>query len=265
VLDNVWKELWLPASDLFTKPGAYDNVRFPVGKMDRPFTAITMVTTADGAIKPPSSEYPWIGGREDQRTYRRLRIHFDAVLRGARTVEINLDRNMMNPEILAARRDHGFNKPPLVCIVSNSGVVDPRGVIFQSRQYPFPPVLVVPSNVDISSDLERVAEVIRIGNDKIDLASVYSFLGTERGVKRILCEGGPTLNHAVIGEGLADEYLLTIAPQMFGEARPRTAVEGAAPYDAHNFPELCFLQSCVMGDHIFLRYRFRSSPFGGMR
>ena len=71
----------MPRSDLFIKPGAYDKVCFPLGGADRPFTAITMVTTADGAIMPPSSEYPWIGGREDQRTYRRLRIHFDAVLK----------------------------------------------------------------------------------------------------------------------------------------------------------------------------------------
>ena len=252
-------------NDFFTGPGAYDNVAFPAGEGDRPFAAITMVMTADGAITPPGSGYPRVGGQEDQRTYRRLRIHFDAVLRGARTIAINLDRNMMNPLILAARRERGLDGPPLVGMVTNSGRVDPKGAIFRSKQYPYRPLVFAPNAADITSELADVAEVVRLGDETVDLASVYRFLGRECGVRRIICEGGPTLNHAVIGQGLADDYLLTVSPQIYGEARPRTAVEGVAPYEIADLPEMSLTESRVVGDQVFLRYRFATSPFEGER
>ena len=249
--------------DYFTGPGAYDDVEFPTGGGDRPFAAITMVVTVDGAISPPSSSYPRVGGLEDQRTYRRLRIHFDAVLRGAKTVGINLNRNLMNPPIVAARRDLGREAPPLVGMVTNSGRIDPGGAIFKRGEYPFRPLVFAPKAAEIAPELAEVGEVVRLGDEIVDLASVYAYLGNERGVRRILCEGGPTLNHAVIGEGLADEFLLSVSPRIYGEARPRTAVEGGAPYRLNDLPEMSLIASRVIGDHAFLRYRFLGSPFGG--
>ena len=253
----------MAGNDFFTGPGAYDEAEFPAGGGDRPFAAITMVMTADGAVSPPASTYPRVGGREDQQTYRRLRIHFDAVLRGAKTVGINLDRNLMNPLIVTARREHGRDGPPLMGIVTNSGRVDPNGAIFKSTDYPHRVLVFAPRAADIAPDLANVAEVVRVGGEIVDLAAVYSYLGNERAVRRIVCEGGPTLNHALIGHGLADEYLLTVSPRIYGQARPRTAVEGAAPYPIDGLPEMTLIDSRVIGDHAFLRYRFLASPFGG--
>ena len=253
----------MAGNNFFIGPGAYDEVEFPTGGGDRPFAAITMVTTADGAVSPPASNYPRVGGLEDQQTYRRLRIHFDAVLRGARTVGINLDRNLMNPLIVTARREHGRDGPPLMGIVTNSGHVDPNGAIFKSTEYPHRVLVFAPEAADIAPELADVAEVVRVGGESVDLASVYSYLGNERAVRRIVCEGGPTLNHALIGHGLADEYLLTVSPRIYGQVRPRTAVEGAAPYPIDDLPEMTLVASRVIGDHAFLRYRFLASPFGG--
>ncbi len=253
----------MAGNNFFTGPGVYDEVEFPAGGDDRPFAAITMVMTADGSISPPASTYPRVGGLQDQRTYRRLRIHFDAVLRGAKTVGINLDRNLMNPVIVAARRDRGRDVPPLVGIVTNSGRVDPNGAIFKSSKYPFRVLVFAPRAAQIAPDLANVAEIVRVGSEIVDLGSVYRYLGNERKVRRIVCEGGPTLNHALIGQGLADELLLSVSPRIYGEARPRTAVEGAAPFPITDLPEMSLIGSRVIGDHAFLRYRFLASPFGG--
>ena len=251
----------MTAGDFFAGPGAYDEVEFPEGDGGRPFVAITMVMTVDGAITPPTSSYPRVGGREDQQTYRRLRIHFDAVLRGAKTVGINLDRNLMNPLILAERRRRGREGPPLMAIVTNSGQVDPRGPLFGYSEYPVRPLVFTSEAATLPAGLEEAAEVVRLGKAEVDLAAVYAHLGNERGVRRIVCEGGPTLNHAVIGQGLADDYLLTVSPRMYGESRPRTPVEGREAYRADRLPDLRLLESRTMGGHVFLRYRLAGSPF----
>ena len=43
-----------------------------------------------------------------------------------------------------------------------------------------------------------------------------------RGVERLLCEGGPTLNRALLAAGLLDELFLTLSPVVTGdETQPR--------------------------------------------
>ena len=62
--------------------GVYDDLKLPSGTW-RPYTAIQMVMTVDGAITGPTADYWPISLEADQRTFRRFRIHFDAVLHGA--------------------------------------------------------------------------------------------------------------------------------------------------------------------------------------
>jgi riboflavin biosynthesis pyrimidine reductase len=48
----------------------------------------------------------------------------------------------------------------------------------------------------------------------------------DHGARRILCEGGPTLNAALFEAGLVDELFVTIAPKLVGGASPLTLVQG---------------------------------------
>ena len=116
--------------DLFKEPGLYDSIRLPEASPERPYVAINMVMTADGAISPPDHSYRHISGPEDQRTYRRMRIHFDAIMRGTKTLDIDLDRNLMNAHIVNARAQIGLPNPPFVVILPNTGNVDPNSLIF---------------------------------------------------------------------------------------------------------------------------------------
>ena len=47
-----------------------------------------------------------------------------------------------------------------------------------------------------------------------------------RGVRRVLCEGGPTLNAALFAAQLIDEIFLTVAPKLSGGEDPLTIVKG---------------------------------------
>ncbi len=60
-----------------------------------------------------------------------------------------------------------------------------------------------------------------------DLEAVLAGLFA-RGIRRVLVEGGPTLASAVVAAGLADEYLVYLAPKLIGGPRSRSATSGSA-------------------------------------
>ena len=243
--------------------GLYDELRLPEGLEGRPYTAINMVMTADGAVAGPGPGYWPLGGEADQRAYRRLRIHFDAIIRGARTLDMDLDKNLIDPDFLAARGARGRPEPPLIATVTNSGSLDSSSRVFRARRYPYRPLVFTCMRAAVTKSLEEAAEVVRLGESSVDLPAVFGYLADQRGVSRLLCEGGPTLNYAVVAAGLADDFFLTIAPKLIGESRPRTAVEGRPPFPADALPMLRLLSHQAVGSETFLRYRFRSSPFEG--
>ena len=72
-----------------------------------------------------------------------------------------------------------------------------------------------------------------------------------RGVEQLLCEGGPTLNGALLAAGLLDELFLTLAPLVTGdETAPGILAGGALPE-----PARLALRSVATADgELYLRY-----------
>ena len=56
--------------------------------------------------------------------------------------------------------------------------------------------------------------------DGVDLDRALAWLLEERGIRSVLCEGGPTLHGRLREGGLADELFLTIAPKLAGRRGP---------------------------------------------
>ncbi len=61
------------------------------------------------------------------------------------------------------------------------------------------------------------AEMLVCGGDDVDLPAAREVLG-ERGLVRLLCEGGPTLLGDVVRAGLLTEMCATVAPLLAGAA-----------------------------------------------
>jgi 5-amino-6-(5-phosphoribosylamino)uracil reductase len=62
----------------------------------------------------------------------------------------------------------------------------------------------------------------------VDLDAALTWLLRERGIRSVLCEGGPTLHGRLREAGLVDELFLTISPKVAGGEAPRV-LEGALP------------------------------------
>jgi riboflavin biosynthesis pyrimidine reductase len=76
-----------------------------------------------------------------------------------------------------------------------------------------------------------------------------------RGVRSLLCEGGPTLNSALLEAGVVDELFLTLSPMLSGEPGAPRIVEG----DGLPGPARLTLEWALRHEQeLYLRYSVRT-------
>jgi len=71
------------------------------------------------------------------------------------------------------------------------------------------------NNIEI---LRKYAEVVIVENDRNNRINLKKLLAIlyEKGIKKILLEGGGTLNRSMLEEGLVDEIFIAVAPVIVG-------------------------------------------------
>ena len=87
----------------------------------------------------------------------------------------------------------------------------------------------------------------------VDLRRALAWLREERGIRSVLCEGGPTLHGRLREDDLADELFLTSPRRSPGGEGPRI-LEGALP----DVDELELAWLLEREGELFTRYRRRS-------
>src|SRR5277367_1676116 len=95
-----------------------------------PFVFLNAAMTADGKLAPASRKFEPFGGPRDFAHLLELRATADAVMAGARTVD--LDKVNMGPgpvKYRKARLRRGLAEYNLRVIVSGSGTLDPKAEI----------------------------------------------------------------------------------------------------------------------------------------
>lgn len=185
--------------------------------------------TADGKIAPASRHFKPFAGRRDQEHLLELRAMADAVMAGARTVD--LGKVKLGPggaRFRRRRRRRGLNESNLRIIVSGAGTVDPKAEIFKHR---FSPIVILTTSRIGKARLARLralADEVKIcGARQIDFLSACRWLRKKWKVKRLLCEGGGELNGALFQAGLVDEIHLTLCPILLGGRDAPTLADGA--------------------------------------
>lgn len=159
----------------------YDGLTFPSPPPDRPFVYVNMVATVDGKSTLARGAHPRpIGSEVDRTLMVRLRIHADAVLRGAGTVRRNPYYPAVRSDGEERRRARGAPAQPLACVVSGSGAIDPDLAFF--RRAPRRPVIFVGPQAEPGAlaALEAVADVHRAPRtDRVPMADRAPSAGSE--------------------------------------------------------------------------------------
>src|SRR5579862_2268917 len=183
-----------------------------------PFVFVNFAVTADGKITTANRRVEAFSSRRDREHMFELRVGADAVMAGARTVNLNPVTMGPGGKMYREKRTRrGRSEYNLRVVVSGSGTVNPNAELFKKT---FSPIIILTTKRAGAKRLEALrkrAQAVHVcGETEIDFERALRWLKEKWKVKRLLCEGGGELNDALFRAGLVDELHLTICPIIFG-------------------------------------------------
>jgi riboflavin-specific deaminase-like protein len=222
----------------------------------RLFVYATFAMTADGKVTTKKFGPVDFTSREDKLHLFRQRARADAVLIGHTSLERDNVRLGLPAELQELRIKRGQSRCPLRVIVSNKGKIDDQLKIFQSDASPI--VIFSTKRMPWKNQeaLQGKATLHLTKNEHVDLAAMLETLRGTYKVRRLACEGGPTLFRALLEQDLVDQLNLTIAPYVFGGAGAPTLTglsKSFLPASVH----CSLIEMRTIGDECFLTYRIK--------
>ena len=215
----------------------------------RPFLYLNMVASVDGRAVF-EGRTAGLGSEADTLLLTELRALADAVLIGTGTIRVEgYGRLVRNPDRVARREAAGLATTPTAVLISRSFDIPWRAGLFEAADQP---VIVYTSAEAVPPQIEAPLEVVRL-EDPTPQAAMADL--RSRGVRSLLCEGGPTLNSALLEAGVVDALFLTLSPMLTGEPDALRIVEG------RGLPEparLALDWALRHEDELYLRYSVRT-------
>ncbi len=230
-----------------------------------PFVYLNAASTADGKLAPANRHFIPFGSKRDQEHLLELRTSADAVMSGARTVDMSPVK--LGPGGAKYRRQRlkrGLTEYNLRIIVSGAGTIDPDAEIFKHR---FSPIIILTTGRAPQSrlnQLRKLADEVKIcGDRELDFAFALRWLREKWNVKRLLCEGGGEINAALFEAGLVNEVHVTLCPFIFGGRTAPTLADGTGFSKLADAARLEMKSQKRIGDELFLVYRVQDRKWSG--
>lgn len=229
--------------------------------MNRPFVFINVAMTADGKIDTFQRKGASISSVRDRERVDRLRAEADAVMVGGRTLLEEDPKLTVKSEALRDERVRkGLSPNPIKVGVVGEAVLRPNSdflstgpaniVIFTTRRTSKHHVSFLESlGVDIYQD----------GSEKVNLPKALETL-KQIGVKRLMVEGGATLNFELLRLGLVDEVNIYMAPMIFGGAGAPTLAAGSGLERGDAIPLKLISADAWDDGGVLLKYILENSP-----
>ena len=183
-----------------------------------PYIVLKWAMSLDGKIACHTGESKWISCEESRAEVQALRNRYIGIMTGINTV-------LADDPYLTCRIDGGRSPYRIIC---DSGLKIPLDAKVIGTDKKCIVATVSGDNDKIAKLEEKGVKVIVTpeSNGKVDLNFLMQKLGAS-GINGILCEGGGTLNFALLESGLADKAIVYTAPMIIGGRDAKTPVEGA--------------------------------------
>ncbi|MHC1579590.1 MAG: 2,5-diamino-6-(ribosylamino)-4(3H)-pyrimidinone 5'-phosphate reductase [Candidatus Alkanophagales archaeon] len=195
--------------------------------MGRPFVFINAAMSADGKISTVERRQVRISGVRDFERVDALRASSDAVLVGIGTVLADDPSLTVKSERLRAERKRaGRDENPLRVVVDSRARTPPNAEVLSKGAGRRLVAVSKRAPAERVEALRRKADVVVCGDDRVDLRELLGVLYDDYGVRRLMVEGGATLNWALLSQGLVDELYVFVAPMIIGGAGAPTLVDG---------------------------------------
>ncbi|MCH0561267.1 dihydrofolate reductase family protein [Streptomyces sp. MUM 16J] len=184
--------------------------------MSLPYVLLSAAVSLDGYVDDAAPERLLLSSPADFDRVDEVRASVDAILIGAGTIRADNPRLLVNSaERRAARVASGKPEYPLKVTVTGSGDLDPRANFWHTGGDRL--VYTTDQGAERASRLlGSTAEVVPLGAE-LHWRELLEHLHDERGVQRLMVEGGGRVHTQLLQQGLADELQLVLAPLFVGD------------------------------------------------
>lgn len=222
----------------------------------RPQVWLNFASTIDGKISTAAREKVRFTSRSDRRHMEEIRAACDAVLIGAGTLRAeDPPLHVRAPDLRERRRREGRDPSPINVVLSCSLELPVGGRFFGAPGVRRIIATVEEAPEDKARRLAEVAEILRVGHGRVAVSELLKKLA-ERGVARLLVEGGGETNALFLEEDCVDEIHVTLAPVVIGGRDAPSPVEGSG-FANGRFPAFELAGCRVESNEVFLHYRRR--------
>jgi 5-amino-6-(5-phosphoribosylamino)uracil reductase len=216
----------------------------------RPYVLLSCAMSVDGYIDDASAQRLILSNAEDLDRVDEVRASCDAILVGAGTIRRDNPRLLVNSEARRARRvAQGMPEYPVKVTITGAGLShDFRFFDIGGDKLVYCPAS---ATAKIRAELGNAATVVGLPGP-LDFGDILDDLG-QRGICRLMVEGGSSIHTQFLARDLADEVQLAVAPFFVGRPdAPRFVSGGSFPQDRGH--RMIIAEVRQLGDMVLTRY-----------
>ena len=220
-------------------------------KLKLPWIALKQAQTLDGRTALGNNQSKWITGEVARKEVHNLRNIYDAVLVGAKTISVD------NPELTV--REISDSRNPARVIIDVNLITKPDTNVYKNDSTVYLATSDKHKGDKLSSYLKfnKDLKFIQLEEEKegrINLKQLFEELG-KKNILSVLVEAGPSLAGELISNFLLDEYILFVAPKIFGDESALSSVKIRTLDDIRNSFEFKLFNHRVIGNDLMLSLR----------
>ncbi|MFI1912220.1 pyrimidine reductase family protein [Nocardia sp. NPDC020380] len=244
----------MPIAIQLTDLGADDLVRmytYPAGPAE-PYIRVNFISSIDGAVTVDGRS-GGLGTPADRRVFGVLRDLADVIVVGAGTARAeNYGAAHTDSHLRTRLHHHGFGgapdgAPPRIAVVTATATLDPGSKLF--TDHGARPMVITTTSASAANKqalIDAGAEIVEAGDTSVTAKGLKDALA-ERDLRRVLCEGGPSLFGDLITAGEVDELCLTVSPMLVAGTERRIAVSpNAMPTPMHCRHLICDADGTIL-------------------
>jgi 2,5-diamino-6-(ribosylamino)-4(3H)-pyrimidinone 5'-phosphate reductase len=221
----------------------------------RPYITVNMAMSADGKISSVERKQVGISGPEDRGRVDRLKAESDAVMVGIGTVLAdNPSLTVKSGDLREERISAGKAGNPMRIVVDSLGRTPLSADLLHKGDGER--IIAVSEKAwrEAAARYRGLATVLVAGRDEVDLPLLMARLH-EKGVGRLMVEGGGTLVASLFASGLVDEFYTFVGNLVVGGADAPTPVDGRGFLSDNEFVRLRLMDVGEVGEGVLLRWR----------
>ncbi|GGM55974.1 hypothetical protein GCM10012275_28890 [Longimycelium tulufanense] len=196
--------------------------------LERPWVRVNFVSSLDGAVSVDGLS-AGLSTKPDKRVFALLRDLCDVVLVGLGTALAEGYRGVKHTEVRAERRRRlGLSEVPPIAVVTRTCALSSDSPLVTDAVVKPVVLTCAAAPAERRQELAELGvDVVVAGTDDVEPAAALAALA-ERGLRRVLCEGGPAWFGTLIAADAVDELCLTLSPLLTSGDAGRIA-RGPAP------------------------------------